>query len=276
MATNATAFIPELWDAAVYRTLEDNLVLDKICTQKGEQKGNKTYFGTMDDPTIFTSYTPGTINWEFASTGQIELDINQVAGYAIKTKSIEQAMATLDIKGSQASRAGYQLKRAIEMNIFQNILTDAAGGTVTDTTLDSGTILGVLAQAATLLEVQNVMSKILVVSPAVKQALVNAGVKFQINNGVNGKGGMFWANELDFMIYVTNTVYQTGGVHNCFACSENSIVWDKRLDKTETVNQIGDDPFLKGIAGLTNYGFKVVKPLELVKLALTPIAETAM
>ena len=27
----ARGFIPELWDASVYRTLEDNLVLKKIC-----------------------------------------------------------------------------------------------------------------------------------------------------------------------------------------------------------------------------------------------------
>jgi len=53
---NADAFIPQMWDASVQRTLEDNLVALKIsrtrpATAAGKM-GDTVYFNGLADPTV--------------------------------------------------------------------------------------------------------------------------------------------------------------------------------------------------------------------------------
>ena len=61
----ANAFIPEIWDAAVFRTLEDNLIARKICrnySNKVSKYGDVIHFSGLADPTV-TSYS-GTVQYE--------------------------------------------------------------------------------------------------------------------------------------------------------------------------------------------------------------------
>lgn len=275
---NAQAFIPEIWDASVLRTLEDNLVLKKICNIKPSKDiskaGDTVYFNGLADPTV-SDYT-GTLDHEALADDQIALLIDKQKKYAFKVSDVEQAMANVDLKGSQAQRAAYQLKDAIEKDVFQNVYNQAAAGTVTDTTCDSASVLGDITTASQYLEENNVTgdNKWLLITPAIKAKLVLAGIVFSINEGFNGKGAMEYARYLDMDVYVTNTVYVNGGVHYCMAGSYQSIGYaDKMLgvrhrEAENSRNMLVDDVAL--------YGFKVIKPKELVQLALTPVAETAI
>lgn len=278
--TYAKAFIPEIWDASIMRTLEDNLVLKKICnlapTKKIQKYGDTIYYNGLADPTV-ADYT-GSLTYETLSDEQIALLIDKQKSYAFKVTDIEQAMANVDLKGSQAERAAYVLKDTCERDVFQHVITDAGAGTVTDAICDSAKILGDVATAAQKLYEQNVKDNNMwmVIPPWVMIKLKLAGVAFSINEGINGKGGMQWTKDLGFDVFVTNTVYNSAATptSKCLAGSYQSIGFAEKLMKSRAMEL--EDSFTTGLSGLLVYGFKVLKPKELVLLDLTYKAESAI
>lgn len=275
---NADAFIPEIWDAAVYRTLEDNLVAKKICrnySNKVGKAGDVIHFNGLADPTV-TAYA-GSVSYETLVAPTISLLVDQQNYYAFDVTDVEETMANVDLRGSQAERAGYMLRKTCDEYVMQ--LYTQAGNTVTaDTTCDSATIISDIGLMKQALQENNVMENDmwLVIPPWIQLKLELAGIKFAINNGINGKGGMSWAKVLGFDTYVTNSVYESIAtpVSHLMAGSYNSIVFAEALMKSETLRS--ETAFTTHVRGLHVYGAKVIKPKELVTLTATYTAETAI
>jgi len=283
---NADAFIPQLWEASVYRTLEDNLVGKKISRLRSKSDissfGDTVYFNGLADPTI-SDYT-GSLTHEALVSSQIPLLINQQKHYAFQVTDIEDVMANVDLKGSQAQRAAYGLARSIDEYLWGSanglLHVNAGNEAADDDSVDSETILSDISGMLRILEENNVQdgNKWIVVPPWVKEKLLLAGVKFQINNGINGTGGMSWANYLDADIYVTNTLYNSNTaaspVHTIFAGSYDSIALAEKLLKTRAMED--QDSFSYNMDGLLVFGAEVIKPKEVVKKKMTYAAETAV
>lgn len=281
---NADAFIPQIWDAAVQRTLEDNLIAKKICNMKPQAAikaaGDTVYFNGLADPAV-SNYS-GSISYETLKSSQVALHIDQQKYYAFTVTDVEQAMANVDLKGSQASRASYQLAREVDKFLIGTAtspLIAEAGTTLTaDATADSGTIMSDISEFSRVLDEQNVASgdKWIIIPPWVKEKLILAGVKFSINEGINGKGGMEWCKYLDLDVYVSNVLYNSGTaaapVSTVVAGSYNSVVFAEALMKSRAMEL--EDAFAVGVSGLIVFGAKVIKPKELVKRVMTYAAET--
>ena len=275
---NAKDFIPEIWDAAVYRTLEDNLVARKICrnySNKVKKAGDIVHFNGLADPAV-NNYT-GTISYENLNSGTVSLLIDQQKYYAFDVTDIEQAMANVDLKGSQAERAGYMLKKECDSYIM-GLYTEAGNVLTADTSCDTATILSDIGLLKQKLAENNVSENDmwLVIPPWVQLKLELAGIKFSINDGINGKGGMMWAKILGFDTYVTNQVVNTATtpVSQIMAGSYNAIVFAEALMKSEALR--AENAFSWHIRGLHVFGAKVVKPKELATIALTYAAETGI
>jgi len=275
----AKGFIPEIWDAQVYRTLEDNLVMKKIIrgvnmtAVKGF--GDTIYFTSLADPSI-TNYT-GTLTHEDLIDDQIAMLIDHEKTFAFKVRDEDSLMANVDLPGSQAQRAAYNLKQSVETDFFQNIYTSATAGTVT-ATVTSATVLSSIAEMAQKLKEQNVTQSNMwiVIPPWVETKLRLAGVAFQINTGINGTGGMAWTNELGFDLYVTNTLYESAStpVTQVLAGSYQSIGYADKQLSTRRIELEGSRAV--GIDGGLIYGYKVIKPKELALGSFTYAAETAI
>lgn len=272
MATNN--FAPKVWAATILRTLEDNLVARKICNTKYtgtiKKSGDAVYFNGMADPTI-SAYTGATITYEALQDSRITLLVDQADMFAFKVGDIEDAQAEMDVKGSQAQRAAYGLKKACDTYIMG--LYTGAGKTATTATVTSANVLSVLGNYAQLLMESNVdeSDMWMVIPPWFKIKMELAGIKFQVNNGLNGKGSMAWSDQLGFDIYVSNQVVNTGTVatpvSQIMAGSGMAIAFADQINETETLRAI--DTFDDLVRGLHNYGAKIVKPLELVSGAMT-------
>ena len=275
----AKGFIPEIWDAQVYRTLEDNLVMKKIIrgvnmtAVKGF--GDTIYFTSLADPSI-TNYT-GTLTHEDLIDDQIAMLIDHEKTFAFKVRDEDALMANVDLPGSQAQRAAYNLKQSVETDFFQNIYTSATAGTVA-ATVTSATVLSSIAEMAQKLKEQNVTQSNMwiVIPPWVETKLRLAGVAFQINTGINGTGGMAWTNELGFDLYVTNTLYESAStpVTQVLAGSYQSIGYADKQLSTRRIELEGSRAV--GIDGGLIYGYKVIKPKELALGSFTYGAETAI
>jgi len=275
----AKGFIPEIFDASVNRTLEDNLVFKKISrlvpTKAASGKGDTIYFTDLADPTI-TSYT-GTITHESLDDSQIAMLVDKEKTFAFKVVDEDAIMANVDLEGSQAQRAAYNLKDSVEKEIFQAIYGDATAGTTT-ATITSANIISSLGEMANDLAEQNVSESNMwvVIPPWVRLKLQLANISFQIFNGVNGKSTMAWTNELGFDMYVTNTLYNsaTTPVTKVLAGSYQSIGYTDIQLKTRR-NELTNTRAV-GIDGGLIYGYKVIKPKELALGSFTYAAETTI
>lgn len=276
-------FIPEIWDASILRTLEDNLVAKKICnlnpTKDINGAGDTVYFNGLADPSV-SAYS-GTVSYENLTDSQVALLIDQQNYYAFNVPDIDAAMANVDLKGSQTSRAAYQLAKTCDSYVFgPTNYGAAAAGIITDGSCDSATILGDIATAAQKLMEQNVTedNMWMVIPPWVMIKLKLAGIVFSINEGINGKGGMQWTKDLGFDVFVTNNLTNLGTAATpqsiCLGGSYQAIGFADKLEKSETLR--AQTAFTDQVRGLHVFGAKVIKPLELVKLDLTFTAETSI
>jgi hypothetical protein len=274
--TTVNNFIPEIWEAAVYRTLEDNLVGKKVCKNKSDlvaDKGDTIHFNGLADPTI-SSYT-GSVSYENLQDSTVSLLIDQDNYYAFKTDDLDGVMANVDVKGSQAERSAYQLKRTCDSYIM-GLYGESANTTITDATCDTATIFSTIGEAKKVLAENNVeeSNMWMVIPPWVQLKLELAGIKFSINEGINGKGGMKWCDVLGFDIFVSNQVNNNGTVYNVMAGSYDAMVYAESLMDSEALR--AQTAFENYVRGRHVFGAKVIKPLELVHLALTEAAETTI
>lgn len=275
----AKSFIPEIFDASIIRTLEDNLVMKKIVRGVNMTPikgfGDTIYFSSLADPTI-SAYT-GTIAHEDLVDDQIAMLIDKEAMFQFKVRDEDSLMANVDLKGSQAERAAYKLRQYIEKEVFQNVYSQAAAGTVT-ATITTANVISSLGEMANDLAEQNVSADNMwiVIPPWVRLKLQLAGIKFQINNGINGTGGMAWTNELGYDVYVTNTLYNSADtpVTQVLAGSYQAIGYADKQVPTRRIELEGSRAV--GIDGGMIYGYKVIKPKELALGAFTYAAESTM
>lgn len=274
-------FAPKVWAATILRTLESKLVGKKICntdyTGEIKKAGDAVYFNGLADPTIF-SYTGADISYEALEDSRVTLLVDQADAFAFKVGDIEAAQASMDMKGSQAQRAAYKLAQSCDTFIMGKYVD--AGKTVTAATITSANVLsfiGAFKQKLAESDV-DVSDMWMVIPPWMQLKLELAGVKFSINEGIKGKGGMMWCDTLGFDIYVTNQVINTGSeatpVSHIMAGSGMALAMADQITETETLRAI--NTFDDLVRGLHVYGVKVVKDQELVTGAATFGAETTI
>lgn len=272
-------FIPQIWSTKILRTLEDNLVGKRICTLESEgeikKAGDTVIFNGLTDPTI-NAYS-GSITYEALQDASVIMLIDQQDYFAFKVSDIEKAQANVDVKGSQADRAAYKLQQTADTYIMglygQANLTSSA--TVTSANIFSS--IGAIQQSLAQVNVSD-SDMWCVIPPWVRLKLELAGVKFQVNNGINGTGGMAWTDALGFDIYVTNQVANTGTVaapvSKVMAGAYNSIAFASQILETESIRL--ESSFNTGVRGLHVYGAKVIQPNLLHTATLTYSAETTI
>lgn len=280
MSVNTPNFVPTIWTTKILRTLEDNLIAKKICNleYQGEIKkaGDTVYFNGLADPTINTY--AGSVSYETLKDAGVVMQIDQQKYFAFKINDIEKAQTNVDMKGSQAERAAYKLKETADSFILGKYAE--ALHTVTDGDLDTATVLSKVGAMQQKLAEQNVSESDMwmVIPPWMRLKLQLAGIKFQINNGLNGTGGMAWTKDLGFDMFVTNQVVNLGTADapqsQVLAGAYNSIVYADQIVETESLRL--EDSFDNAVRGLHVYGAKVVRPDLLVRGNFTYADETAI
>jgi hypothetical protein len=272
-------FVPQIWTTKILRVLEDNLIAKKICNMEaqGEIKkaGDTVYFNGLSDPTI-NNYT-GNVNYESLKDSGVVMQIDQQKYFAFKVGDIEKAQAAVDEKGSQASRAAYKLRETADSFIL-NKYSDAkhsVTGTIT-----TANVLSKIGEACQKLAEENVSESdmFMIIPPWLRLKLQLAGIKFNINEGINGTGGMAWTKELGFDMFVTNQVVNLGSVaapqSQILAGAYNSIAYADQILETESLRL--ESSFDNAVRGLHVYGGKTVRPDHLVNCDFTFGAETTI
>ncbi len=275
-----TNSIPKLVSAKILMTLHNDLVAKKICTMDtGSQitkVGDTVTFPGLSKPSI-SAYT-GTITYEDLDDAGVTLLVDQKNYYAFKVDDIEAFQSTIDLKGTSTEEAAYGLRDTADKYVFG---LHAGAGTTISATVSETIALSTTSTTARILEENNVKpgQRWMVIPPWYKEKLELAGVKFSINEGMNGqKGGLSWAKYWDTDIFVSNNLTTTGaeGSYNtkCLAGSYNSIIYAEQILKSRFIAEL-ENSFAGGASGLHVFGARVLKPKELVCINATQAAASS-
>lgn len=270
---------PTVWAAAIQVAHTRTSIARAIANTEYEglisQAGDQVIFPGIVDPTISTY--AGTVSWEDIDDSSVTLNIDQDKYFAVKIDDLDKLQAKPDLMRAAAERAAAKLKRTADQYLFG--LYAQAGNTVTDTTCDTTTILSKISEAARLLDEKDTPTegRWMVIAPWVKEKLELAGVIFEIKMGTPVASGAEWANFRGFNVYVSNNVTNptaSASATYCLAGGKDAFVYADQLVKTETLRL--ENSFMDGLRGRHVYGAKVLRPNDLVQLALTYAAETAI
>lgn len=271
-----TVSIDKLISTKVLKELKNNLVAKRICTlDTGSQikkMGDQVTFTGLADPTV-KNYA-GTITYENLTDSGVTLLIDQKKYVAFKIDDIESFRSSIDVKGTQVERASYKLKDTADEYVLSlakdPAITNVIDANSADTkTIDEDNALYYISQVGRKLDEANVPSgqRFMVISPMVKEQLVNAGIKFGVNEGMKGfEGGLEFAEYVGIKIFVSNNVPVTSDVHYCLAGSYNAIVYADQIIKSRFIEE-AENAFEGLYSALHVYGAKILKPQELVVLA---------
>ena len=258
--------IEKIISAEILRTNEDNLLANTVCNTDfaGEIKdrGDSVVFIGLNDPTVYDY--EGSITYEDIDDSSMQLLIDQDKAFSFKVKDIEALRSSIGLEDSQTKRASYLLKNEVDTYVF-NLYGDA-GVAMDAVEATPENVLTTVAEMKQALEEANVPDgrTWIVVPPFIKTKLMLAGIKFQINNGVNGTGAVAFTDELGCDIYVSNQLaVDENGNTMMLAGSYSAIAYAEQVLETQVLDRL-ENSFDKAVRGRLVFGAKVIKPRELV------------
>lgn len=262
--------IEKIISAEILRTNEDNLLANTICNTSFvgdiKNRGDSVVFVGLNDPTVYDY--EGNITYEDIDDSSLQLLIDQDKAFSFKIKDIEALRSSIGLEDSQTKRASYLLKNEVDSYIFS--LYGDCGKFIPECNITPANVLQTIATMKQTLEEANVPDgrTWIVVPPFVKTKLMLAGIKFQINNGVNGTGAVAFTDELGCDIYVSNQLATNGNYTMMLAGSYSAIAYAEQVLETQVLDRL-ENSFDKAVRGRLVFGAKVIKPNELVCCPIT-------
>lgn len=251
--------------AEILRTNEDNLLANTICytSFSGDIKnsGDSVTFIGLNEPSVYDY--EGTVSYEDINDAATTLYIDQDKAFSFKVKDIEELRSSIGLKDSQMKRASYNLKNAVDSYVFG--LYNDAGVTMDPVSATPQNVLQAIAELKQVLEEKNVPDGRIwiVVPPFIKTKLLLAGIKFSVNDGINGTGAVGFTNELGCDIYVSNQLATNGSNTMMLGGSYSSIAYAEQVLETQIIDRL-ENSFDTAVRGRLVFGAKVIRPDELV------------
>ncbi|MBQ5837033.1 MAG: hypothetical protein IIW39_00030 [Clostridia bacterium] len=262
--------IEKVISAEILRTNEDNLLANTICNTEFcgdiKNRGDSVTFIGLNDPTVYDY--EGSVVYEDIDDASLTLLIDQDKAFSFKVKDIEALRSSIGLEDSQTKRASYLLKNEVDTYVFN--LWQEAGNILPEAEVTPDNVIATVAAMKQKLEEANVPDgrTWIVVPPFIKTKLMLAGIKFQINNGVNGTGAVAFTDELGCDIYVSNQLAQIEGYTIMLAGSYSAIAYAEQVLETQVLDRL-ENSFDKAVRGRLVFGAKVIKPAELVCCPVT-------
>ncbi len=257
--------IEKIISAEILRTNEDNLLANTICNTEFcgdiKNRGDSVTFIGLNDPTVYDY--EGNIVYEDIDDASLTLLIDQDKAFSFKVKDIEALRSSIGLEDSQTKRASYLLKNEVDTYVFG--LYNEAGETLDESEITPDNVIATVAAMKQKLEEANGPDgrTWIVVPPFIKTKLMLAGIKFQINNGVNGTGAVAFTDELGCDIFVSNQLAESGDYTMMLAGSYSAIAYAEQVLETQVLDRL-ENSFDKAVRGRLVFGAKVIKPNELV------------
>lgn len=275
-------FIPELWAKELMVDRPKETVMIPLCYRGPflgdiENKGDRVKIAGIGRPTV-RDYTKGlSLTVEYLDDSLQEMLIDQAKYFDFAIDDIDAKQAAGQIESMQLTEARRALAETADAYIAG--LYASATTTVSQTQVTSANVISTIAAAYTALLENNVPTNeevFAVLSPKVAAKISIADIIFNTDNtgsiaGFVGKLRRF----MNLTVKISNnlTVQNTTGSY-CMLLTKKAIAFAEQIVKVEKFRPQGT--FADAVKGLHLYGAKVIKPKELVTLALTTAEETGI
>ncbi len=275
----AKNFIPLLWAEDVLKERDKVLIGVKHCNTDYEgqikQMGDQVKILTVG-PVYSKDYTRNTdiADPDLGTSAAQYLVIDQAKYCHIYFDDLDDAQARKGFWEEQKRQMGITMANDLDTFVFGKY-TDA-GKTITQAALTTANIFSTIAQVAEYFKTQNVpegTTKYLEVSPAIATKIVLAKIIRKTENDKIIENG-YLGNLLGFDLYESNNIVVNGSAYECMARTKAAVSFAAQLTETEAYRP--QKRFGDAVKSLQVWGGKVVRPKELVRLTLTPAAESTI
>jgi len=277
---SVTNFVPTIWTTTMLKEREKTFVAINNCNRNYEGeikgKGDRVKISGLGAINI-NDYTKNNfstgLTLQTLDDVSTMLVVDQAKYYYFAIDDVDKAQANQNLMKEAMRRAGLGLNDAADQFIF-NKYTEAAN-TVT-ATITSANIISTVASGLQKLYENNVPQGeniVLEVSPQVATKMLLAKIIRDYDSSTlkNGKIGTF----LGCDIFMSNNIVQSTTLSHCLLRTKQAISYAEQLLETDAFKLQGEG-FGDAVKGLMVYGAKVVKPKEMVHLALTTGSESTI
>jgi hypothetical protein len=268
-------FIPEIWSKKIERDLERSCVYAEDCNRSYEgnvkQCGDTVHILGVGKPTISTlaraSASDDITGPEEVTGTDATLVIDQIRYFNFMVGDIDKAQAVDGLLDNLTAEANEGL--ANEVDKYIAALVSEAGSTVTETALTADNILDKLDEGQQKLyenDVKPTTEVVAVIPPAIYTLFRRAYLSKDTNNHEalkNGKVAMYG----NMSVKLSNNVNKSGSVYNVMMRTKRAVAYAQPVRHIEPYRPQGK--FADAVKGFILFGAKVVRPKEMVKLALT-------
>ena len=268
-------FLPAVWSKKLNNKYYAQVCLMDITNNdwQGEIVGQGSQVEIRSRPTVqtFDMSENQKIQYQDVTDDKQTLLLDKARGFAVKVGDIDQAQSDIKILNELTTDAGFQMKIAVEKQVFSTVYSDATNS-ITSLTLDKTNIIDWIIDAEVLLQQNNIPDdgRWIVLPPKAggliqKSDLKNAAItgdpqsimRKNMNNGRLGQiGGM--------TVYISNNLTSSGTTFQCIAGHKSAITFASQIVKVENVRL--QDYYGDAVRGLNVYGYKTVIPGGLVSM----------
>ena len=268
-------FIPEIWDTKIERDLERLCVYAEDCNRQYEgsvkQRGDTVHILGSGKPTIHTlarANASGDIEGpeEVEGTDTV-MAIDQIRYFNFKVGDIDKAQAVNGVLDALTDEANEGLANEVDVHISS--LVSEAYHTETQSSLTEDNILDVLDSAQQKLyeaDVKPTTEVVVVLPPAVYKLFRKAYVAKDTDNSDMLKNGKV-AKYSNMTIKMSNNVNRSGSTYNMMMRTKRAVAYAQPVRHVEPYRPEGS--FADAVKGFILFGAKVVRPKEMVKVAVT-------
>lgn len=275
-------FIPEVYSDLLMMDREKETVFAKLVNRdyEGEitQMGDIVHITGLQDPTI-RSYTKGaTLVAEYLKDNTVDLVIDQANYFNVLLDDMDKKQAASDPTPETIRRA--RLGFADAMDQYIAAMYGQAGTSVTQTQVVSSNVISTLASGLTKLRENSVPTSetvYLVVSPRIAEKIMLAEIVYNTDNSDTLNNGLIGRIKfLNMEVYTSVNIVTSGNVDYCMMFTKQAISLAEQVPVGSIEKLRSPDTLADIVRGFHLFGAKVLKPKELVTLALTPGNESAV
>jgi hypothetical protein len=273
----AKNFIPMLWAADVQKERDKVLIGVKHCNTdyQGQikQQGDQVKILTVG-PVASYDYTRNTeiADPDQGTSAAQYLVIDQAKYCHIFFDDLDDAQARKGYWEEQKRQMGITMANDLDNDVFG--LYTEAGKTITNSTLNTADLFSTIAEVAEYFKTINVpagVTKYLEVAPAIATKIILAKILHGTDNDKRMETG-YLGNVLGLDVYESNNIVKNGSAYECLARTKAAISFAAQLTETEAYRP--QKRFADAVKSLQVWGRKAVRPKELVRVTLTPAAES--
>lgn len=233
----------------------------KILTVGPVVSKDYTRNGNIDDPDTGTSAAQYLL-------------IDQAKYCHIYFDDLDAAQTKKGFWEEQKRQMGIKLADDLDTFVFKKY-TDA-GKQITEASLTVANAFSTIAAVAEYFKTVDVpagTTKYLEVSPAIATKILLAKIVRKTENDKMIENG-YIGNILGLDIFESNNIVKNGSAYECIARTKAAVSFAAQLTETEAYRP--EKRFGDAVKSLQVWGGKVVRPKELVRLTLTPAAESTI